>query len=68
MSVYMWANSGKFAFGLFLNFLSLLGDLVTPQFTGLIIQAIIEKNWDRCFELSKILFTINVIVAVFTGW
>ena len=42
MSVYMSANSGKVAFGLVLNFLSLIGDLLTPQFTGLIIQAIIE--------------------------
>lgn len=63
----MSANSGKVAFGLILNFLSLIGDLLTPQFTGLIIQAIIEKDWDRCYQLSMILFCVNVVVAIFTG-
>lgn len=67
MRHYMARNCCKFTFGMLFNLLALGGTLVTPVFLGIVVQAIVEKDWETCKRISILLFIVNGVGAVFRG-
>jgi len=44
---YLTEHRCLFGFGLFMNIAGMIGEFVTPLFIGMVIDAIVAKDWDR---------------------